>query len=740
MLVHPVFLDAAMTTLEALTRLARYGLWLSPDDRGAKQYLDEQAKHLKVPVEKISRRLHRNLENQFAAIRREWCGNVLWYSVPVAEVIINCLAANDQSLLTYTLDLLRRESKQPVEVASALANPALISDDDRVVIECGSPVFVSVRTPPDVARAPLDLLCAASATFKHSILSERASKASAVVRGSAPQYVEVWPRLEAPDYVLAQQPFEVVVGFAKKAWQATVGGAMKLSTPAETQTLDINVELTCTGAESTDGWCHKLPGSPDDPTTPSVTFHLIGREPLGEEKLHLTMLEVRYVIKGAVCCTASRALTIGASATEPPTLELDAPGTPWLSTPPNATPFDVPNDVSVADLTIEIVKADRTSRGIYSCWLRSPHTLQTPAGPYEIDLGDEACAFASSIVNLIRAMSGDELVSIALESVSELVAEKLPNSAIAALREVANATHPNPPTVLLVSADPYVPWELARVDPPLDPSRPPFLGAQVVMGRWLRASAPSAVELQLTGRAGAGRPPLNPPASINVHHMAVMAGMYKPASGLQRLQHAEDEAMDLVRSHGAIPLTASPQALAQLLGAKLNKNFQSVGADAVHFAGHGQFNSAEVDSSVLYLDNGKPLSSLLFRSARYGPSMGNQPLIFLNACMIGIGAELLGDMGGFPGNCLRGGFGGMIGALWEVDDDIARRIAVEFWRRALPEDSEAAEPVGEILRDLRARFSTANETVPPSTYLAYVYYGHPRLRMQRVPAIAPRKP
>jgi hypothetical protein len=85
-------------------------------------------------------------------------------------------------------------------------------------------------------------------------------------------------------------------------------------------------------------------------------------------------------------------------------------------------------------------------------------------------------------------------------------------------------------------------------------------------------------------------------------------------------------------------------------------------------------------------------------------------------------------MGGFPGNCLKGGFGGVLGALWEVNDAVAHDVALEFWRRALPPAGAKAEPVATILRDLRAKYSA---TAPVPTYLAYVYYGHPRLTLQR---------
>jgi CHAT domain-containing protein len=179
-----------------------------------------------------------------------------------------------------------------------------------------------------------------------------------------------------------------------------------------------------------------------------------------------------------------------------------------------------------------------------------------------------------------------------------------------------------------------------------------------------------------------------------------------------------------------VPLAASQASLKRLLDADLDHQFERIGGvDAVHFAGHGEFDPTRPDSSVLFLSDGLPLSSILFRSAKYGGPQ--QPLFFLNACMIGIGGQLLGDMGGFPGNCLKGGFGGVLGALWEVDDTTAAEIAVDFWKRAMPSPGKTGEPIGAILRDLRARYVPGGATPPQSTYLAYVYYGHPNLTLQR---------
>ena len=364
-----------------------------------------------------------------------------------------------------------------------------------------------------------------------------------------------------------------------------------------------------------------------------------------------------------------------------------------------------------------------------------------------LDLGQDSRTFSQAVVREIRNYAGDPLVENMLRAWGDVIGGKLPVEARNAIRAVAKLTHPKPPAVLLVSADPYVPWELALLDPPIDDTRPPYLGAQVVLGRWLRDAHPSDVAAKPTPSSGGldsmgggssavpeippPRPPAQPPSTLGVKHMAVMAGMYQASSGLRNLPQAESEATSIANTYDAVTLAATTADVKRLLNASLSYKFQQIGGvEAIHFAGHGDVDPSVADGSMLMLSDSRPLPSILFRSAKYGGKQ--QPFFFLNACMIGIGGELLGDMGGFPGNCLRGGFGGIIGALWEVDDTIAHDFAVAFWKRALPTEANTQpEEVGEILRDLRGHFDATAE-IPVHTWLAYVYYGHPRLILNRL--------
>ncbi len=120
--------------------------------------------------------------------------------------------------------------------------------------------------------------------------------------------------------------------------------------------------------------------------------------------------------------------------------------------------------------------------------------------------------------------------------------------------------------ILFLSAEPYVPWELAVVEPALDPSAPPFLSAQANVGRWV---------------LGQRRPKLPPPSTLSVRSFAVVSGVYD-LPGWERLVEAEGEASDIVDAYGATAVNATVQGVLDLLRG-------TPAADLVHFAVHGTF-------------------------------------------------------------------------------------------------------------------------------------------------------
>jgi hypothetical protein len=723
MLLYAVPLDSSMSAADALSRLARNGLWLDSRQPQAHEWISARAPLFALSFEEAAQRAKRDPARYGAAIRRQVDANILWYAAAVSELLRLCAAAQPTARLVDVLNLHETDSVPEVE------SPSEASSGAYVVAYGGLPTLVNVTepqpaAPPFPARKPSKTRRsrARSGGGPFETAGQPFEESASSSAEAAPSEIRAWPRLEAPEYVRARMPFTVVVGLSASAQPGVAGSAFTIAIPEGADSVDVTVELTSDGFDAPEGWTRLLKVPAAAPTSPAVTFALVGRDPEGVQPMRLTMLEVRYLVGSTVCGYASKPIIVGAAgAREEPPLPLER-GASWRAQPASATPVVLSADPAEVDLTVELAKPDRNpAKGRFICTLRSPHQLATPAGPFEIDLGEDAKTFASTIIDGVRQHGGTVLGENFLASLGSLVSEKLPVELFDALQEVARIVAPAPPAVLIVSAEPFVPWELATVDPPLDSSRPHYLGAQVLLGRWLREG---------TASRGVAKPSPHPPGRLAVDHLAVMAGKYKAASGLRDLPSAEEEARDLVKAYGGIGLPATAAALKQLLDAELTRDFETVAAGAVHFAGHGQFNSTDPDSSVMFLSDGSPISSLLFRSASYGGD--RQPLIFLNACMIGVGGELLGDMGGFPGNCLRGGFGAVLGALWAIDDDVASEIARAFWSRALPPAGSPAEPVGAILRDLRQQFGPDSTGATVPTYLAYAYYGHPRLQMHRV--------
>lgn len=709
-----ITVESGMTAGAVLQRLAQYGFWIDAKDPAAREYLGKFLPVFKGDLSAAAARLNRDFSKASVAIRRQYGANILWYSRPVAHVLERCTKAAPDALLIDVLNLHEPDSRPTVSIADATQAPA-----DSVVLDGSEPVRVGPLEVVSSTRATRGATRGARPAAPAATGGARPAAAAPPAAG-APQLISAWPRLDAPTFVAAKEPFEVVVGLSDQAQKEVSGNRLSIEVPAGLKKLPLTVVLLARGVDAPEGWEQPLNIDVGNPTAASATFHLVGKEPT--EPFFLTMIEARFVRDGTSIGGASRPLCIGRSGTKAP-----APvglGTPWVAQPLEGTSIQL-GAGAPTDLTIELLKTDRNAAsGAFDCVLHSPHPLTGSKGPYPIDLGQDAKTFAKTIVEQVRQFSGNDIVDNLLQSVGSVVADKLGLPALQAVAEVAKATAPRLPTVLLVSAERYVPWELALMQAPLDANRPPYLGAQVLLGRWIQEGRPQ------DPTSGQSRPPAQPPNHIPVKQMAVMVGKYRDGSNLNPLPNAEAEAKAIVKSYDAIALGATMSALKQLLDASLQRDFETVGADAVHFAGHGDFDPAKPESSMLFLSDGMPLSSLLFRSAKYGGKQ--QPLLFLNACMLGLGGELLGDAGGFPGNCLKGGFGGVLGALWEVDDVAAQEIAIEFWKRALPKPGKAGEPIGQILLDLRAKYVPADGA--ETTYLSYVFYGHPALQLERIEA------
>lgn len=776
MLRDAVTIDAAMTVGDALLRLAQHGYWLDPANPEAHAWLEGYANRIRavsaVPrlvlagdegdfggldrrspeqdwermdaaemtAADAARLLARSLDEGRVAIRRQDGVTIFWYAWQARDVLetLNDLPRDIRVVDALNLhEYTASETKQVAElddVAERYFPGVVLRGQDPVAV--GEPNLQAAAPPepdsrevrsagvePPAPPTPRSPSIASVPGRREPPLPPQAtplpepveSGDAGVEEAAAPVRVRAHARLDAPPLVQAGTPFDVVVGLATTAQSGvTSSGQIELSAPAGATIIKVDIQVVADGFLAPDGWRRTLPVEVADPTAASVIVRLVALPQ--DEPVRLTSIIVHYIADGVARGSASRNVVVEkvAGAAPPP----DNRGQAWLAAgePPPAMTLEP--TTARPDVELDIAKPDKNATGgRYCCVVRNAHGVPVPDGPLEIDLGDDAKTFAKQLIDQVRQWSGDDLVDNLLETVGVTVAAKLPDAFWKTLRAVADKVTDRPITFQLNSAEPYVPWELALVDPPLDPSRPHYLSAQLVMGRWI------------LGDSTVASPPRN---SIVVKTMAVMAGMYSASTGLRPLPEAQAEAQALTATFAAlpaVPLDCTPANLKSLLDASLNYLFKPVGgAEAVHFAGHGEVDPSRPGEAALYLSNGKALTPLFFRRSRLGTEFS--PFIFLNACMVGTAGEMLGDYGGFPGNCLAGGFSGLLAPLWAVNDSVARTFALTFYDEALAVGDHRS--VAEVLRDLRANYKSEH---PVSSYLAYVYYGNPFLTLSRAPQV-----
>jgi hypothetical protein len=270
--------------------------------------------------------------------------------------------------------------------------------------------------------------------------------------------------------------------------------------------------------------------------------------------------------------------------------------------------------------------------------------------------------------------------------------------------------------VVVLSTEPFIPWELVHLKDPATgrlPDETWFL-AQLGLVRWLWQPQPrgrrSNVRLPwlLPVRAGRAR--------------FIIPDYPDPA---WRLAAPPAERTFLERRLDARPITPHHAEVLSLLR-------DPDGFDLLHFAGHGRATSEHIADAELLLEGryerGKykpePLPVAVvrhnFRTVTEEPS----PIVVLNACQTGRLGHQLSSIGGFAEAFIGGGAGAFISSLWSVGD----RPALTFVE-ALYETLLAGRPMAAAVRAARERARAAGD----ATWLAYSVYAHPEARMICVP-------
>lgn len=190
-------------------------------------------------------------------------------------------------------------------------------------------------------------------------------------------------------------------------------------------------------------------------------------------------------------------------------------------------------------------------------------------------------------------------------------------------------------------------------------------------GRYLVADHPLRFAVSLR-EAWRPRPPARGGRAVVVADPA-----FEPRAhpGLRRLRGAEEEAREVARAYGAPWLLSGPEATPDALREAL------AGAAVVHYAGHAVFDDERPERSHLVLAPlpGRPGSGRLTAGELAGMELPRAPLVVLAACRsVNGGGGRASGFTGLAGALLAAGAGGVVGGLWEVDDQRTRPLMIAF--------------------------------------------------------------
>lgn len=493
-----------------------------------------------------------------------------------------------------------------------------------------------------------------------------------------------YPRLDAPAFAVVGTPTDVTVGVSPTE-DPEVGGGLMRPPPTVGDTYIMSVQLMADGfslADGTTSWVRDLAVTPNQPY-PAIGMKIVA-DPI-DVQAKAAVLQVVYTVEGQVIGNAKRALAVVTE--EAAVAEVDLPDVAVgraMALPLGATP---------PDLTVVILTDESSAAGRLLWAFRTPHPVTTPEVDCITDIGRTPADFAEALRHDAEKAEGKEMLLQTMRGIGRTIADVVHEEFWRIFKEVSDAAGGRP-TVLFLSEEPYVPWELAVLRKPIFPDDARFLAAEAVTGRWLLDAGPS----------------MPPPELVEMKAMAVVYGEYATAR-LRKLAEAKAEMERLKADYAATPVRATLAAVKSVLDGAPD-------AQVLHFAIHGKFNSRGAD---LLMEDGKELTAFAVR----GSQLANAPFVFLNACQVGSANELLGSYAGMAQAFLRAGASAVVAPLWSVRDDIAKEISLRFYAGAFSGVAPA-----EILRQERASFGSGG---PPTsaTYLAYQFYGHPAFRLTR---------
>ncbi len=271
------------------------------------------------------------------------------------------------------------------------------------------------------------------------------------------------------------------------------------------------------------------------------------------------------------------------------------------------------------------------------------------------------------------------------------------------MREAYHGFRDQVRTLLVVSDEPWIPWEIVRGDRDDDD----FFCMQFEMGRWL---------------TGAG----DPVVVKGIRHLVCFTA--DESEGQAPLDTAaECEILDAFAGKESVSCLRNP--ICDKLKDRLREGF-----DLLHFAGHGVHRESSVedadgarrpelarielvDRPFLVRELARDVADRLRR---------DRPVVVFNSCQSGRLGHALTGLGGWAQSWIEDcGASAFLAPILSVEDTAARQLATVFYRE-LREGSTVGEALMTARRELRRP-----EAEDDLAWLAYSLHGHPNLRLVR---------
>jgi CHAT domain len=368
-------------------------------------------------------------------------------------------------------------------------------------------------------------------------------------------------------------------------------------------------------------------------------------------------------------------------------------------------PLDSPSAIRVeigavhADLTVTVKGVPGTNRRKFLCKVRTPHLRAYKRGierPWHFDDATDGIV-RGYMKTFTSKMTSRELLPAALVGAGIQLFDKTPDNFKNAFWQMIDKSK-RLDTILIVSEEPYIPWELMvpkrRKNGKVQQRNP--LGVDFRIGRWTPING------------------ISPGQRVPLLDSVVVAPDYDDKSKVLKFAAQEKKlVLGLYTGNAVKPVN----------GVQLQKNLQLPGRSLVHFVCHGKDDGGS--AQIVFLSDDEELSSDTVGGMKGVPEMFEQkaPFVFLNACEVGRATPALVGLGGFSKAFIEIGASAVIAPLWSVKDEIAYLIAKEFYE-SLRDKPET--PFAEIMRRIRTK--AYQENGAEDTYAAYCFYGDPDAR------------